>query len=127
MQHEAVPKVRGYAYSGSDDLNQVGWYIKNSGGETKPVGLLLPNELGLYDMSGNVREWCEDDWHGNYNGAPKYSRAWIDSPKRTTNRVVRGGFHFTYAVYCRAANRDHAHADYSNGNIGFRLVFAPRE
>ena len=115
----------GYEYAGSDDLNQVGWRRENSGKETKPVGLLQANELGLYDMSGNVYEWCEDDWHGNYEQALDDGSAWIDTSNRGANRVVRGGYCFNDPVYCRPAYR----ARYSPGNrflnIGFRLVFSP--
>jgi formylglycine-generating enzyme required for sulfatase activity len=87
---------QGYEYCGSDDLRQVGWYRNNSGVETKPVGLLLSNELGLYDMSGNVGEWCEDDWHDSYDapGLPDDGSAWVDSPERGTDRVIRGGDYF---------------------------------
>lgn len=68
----------GYLYAGSDKLKQVGWYVGNSADGTKPVGLKMPNELGLYDMSGNLWEWCEDDWHDEYRGAPTNGSAWID-------------------------------------------------
>jgi len=120
-----------YEYAGSDDLKQVGWYDKNSGGETKPVGLLLPNELGLYDMSGNVDEWCEDDWHGskslNDENRPLDGGAWIDGltkDKRAAYRVLRGGGYFYSAGSCRPAYR----ISYGPGDrsdfLGFRLVFS---
>ncbi|MCR9289049.1 MAG: formylglycine-generating enzyme family protein [Bacteroidetes bacterium] len=116
---------QGYQYCGSDDLKQVGWYRDNSGGETKPVGLLLPNELGLYDMSGNVFEWCEDDWHSNYNSLnrPDDGSPWIDSP-RNTRRVVRGGYYFLNPFLCRPTHR----YDRSGRGVnffGFRVVFFP--
>jgi len=114
---------QGYEYCGSDDLKQVGWYVKNSGLETKPVGLLIPNELGLYDMSGNVYEWCEDDWHSDYK-SPEISvngEAWINN--RGIYRVVRGGFCYGDSVSCGPSRRDHYSPDYHDDDIGFRLVF----
>lgn len=116
---------QGYEYCGSDDLKQVGWYRENSGNETKPVGLLYPNELGLYDMSGNVYEWCEDDWHEDYDkpNRPDDGSAWIDVPDRGATRVVRGGNYFNSSVGCRPAYRfpDPPGIRY----IGFRVVFSP--
>ena len=118
---------RGYTYCGSDDLKQVAWYAANSGNETKPVGLLLPNQLGLYDMSGNVYEWCEDDWHKDYNSKdrPDDGSAWLDTPNRGAYRVLRGGGCFFSPVHCRPAYRRSNSPDFRNGNIGFRLVFSP--
>ena len=116
------------AYCGSDDLKQVGWYNVNSGGETKPVGLLLPNELGLYDMSGNVYEWCEDDWHIDYkDDPPTDGSAWVDGTNpadRADYRVLRGGSYFFIAGYCRPAYRDFNWPDIRYDFIGFRLVFS---
>ena len=119
---------QGYEYSGSDDLKQVGWFDGNSGGETKPVGLLQANELGIYDMSGNVREWCEDDWHSDYNAPdrPDDGSAWIDVPNRGANRVVRGGYYFNDPVYCRPAYRINISPAYRFDSLGFRLVFSPQ-
>ena len=70
----------------------MGWYAANAGNGTQAVGQLLENELGLFDMSGNVYEWCEDDFHDNYEGAPVDGSAWIDQPKRAR-----------YAACCAAA------------------------
>jgi len=119
---------QGYEYIGSDDLKQVGWCNGNSGGETKPVGLLQANELGLYDMSGNVYEWCEDDWHSDYNDSdrPDNGNAWIDRPSRGAYRVVRGGNYFFNPVNCRPANRYPYSPDFRYDGIGFRLVFSPQ-
>ncbi|MCB0634137.1 MAG: formylglycine-generating enzyme family protein [Saprospiraceae bacterium] len=113
---------QGYLFSGSDKLKQVSWYDDNSNGETQEVGLLLLNELGLYDMSGNVYEWCEDDYHDNYQKAPGDAKAWIDLPKRGALRVLRGGSYFDIAVGCRCTNRNADRPDSHVNDIGFRLV-----
>ena len=116
-----------YLYAGSDKLSEVGWYNKNSGEETQSVGQLLPNELGLYDLSGNVWEWCEDDWHDDYKGAPVDGSAWIDAPKRGTYRVNRGGGWIHDARYCRVSYRNYNSPGNRDINIGFRLVLSPSQ
>ena len=119
---------QGYEYAGSDDLKQVGWYRENSGQETKPVGLLLPNELGLYDLNGNIDEWCEDESHHsqefNSEERPLDGSAWADDHANTTNsHIVRGGRFSFSAKYCRLTHRT-ARNIYDNWGIGFRLVFS---
>ena len=116
---------QGYKFCGSDDIKQVGWYRDNSGRETKPVGLLLPNELGIYDMSGNVWEWCEDDYHSNFKVAPPNGKPWIDRPDRAVYRVLRGGNYFDDAGNCRPTSRDYYSPGARDGGIGFRVVLAP--
>ena len=111
-----------YLYAGSDKLSEVGWYDDNAGNGTKVVGQLLENELGLFDMSGNVYEWCEDDYHDNYEGAPLDGSAWIDRPKRGGSRVLRGGAWGGAARRCRVSDRNHLAPVVRNDFVGFRLV-----
>lgn len=112
-------------YCGSTHLDEVGWYNENSYNETKAVGLKLPNELGLYDMSGNVWEWCEDDWYSDYKNAPTDGSARVDSPERSRYRVLRGGCFFYLPDYCRAASRNRWHPEDRFIIIGFRLALSP--
>ena len=112
----------GYLYAGSDKLKDVGWYRENSGGETHPVGEKLPNELGLYDLSGNVWEWCEDDWHDNYTGAPQDGSAWVDAGSRGSSRGNRGGSWNDGALRCRVSGRCHHSPGLRVNALGFRLA-----
>jgi formylglycine-generating enzyme required for sulfatase activity len=112
---------KGFVYAGSNKLKEVGWYYQNSHGETKPVGMKFPNELGLYDMSGNVWEWCADVWHDNYKGAPKDGSAWLEGGEQNW-RVVRGGSWLYYDFYCRVSYRNDYLADFRFNYIGFRFA-----
>jgi len=113
-------QASGYAYAGSNYLPEVGWYKKNSQGQTHPVGRKHPNALGLYDMSGNVDEWCEDVWHDNYKGAPQDGSAWIEDGDESI-RVVRGGSWSNVYVSSRAADRYRSDAFNRSDDVGFRL------
>ncbi len=116
--------AEGYKYAGSDRLKDVGWFASNSGSETKPVGQKQPNQLGIHDMSGNVWEWCEDDWHSDYKGAPEDGTAWINHSNRGTYRVNRGGSWLSTAQNCRAAYRYFNSPGYRYDYIGFRLALS---
>ncbi len=110
-----------FLYAGSDKPDAVAWHDGNSGGGTHPVGQLQPNQLGLYDMSGNVYEWCADDWHGNYDGAPTDGSAW-KSGGDSSRRVLRGGSWFNVAGYARVAFRNRNYSFNRHYYFGFRLA-----
>jgi hypothetical protein len=116
----AGTRSRYYTGDKEEDLDQSGWYSKNSGGRTHPVGEKKPNGWGLYDMHGNVWEWVEDDWHDNYKGAPNNGSAWVDKP-RGSYRVIRGGGWRHDAQYCRSATRYDAWPGLRHNYAGFRL------
>ena len=93
-------KSLGYKYAGSNNINDIAWYSTNTNGITKPVATKLPNELGLYDMSGNVYEWCYD-WYGSYSTAQTNPTG----PATGTKRVSRGGCCGFASTYCRVSCR----------------------
>ena len=107
-----------FEYSGSNTLDEVSWFKGNSGGKTHPVGKKKPNELGLYDMSGNVWEWCSD-WQGDY---PRQLEKDPQGAKSGTVRILRGCGWNDAAESSRSAYRDGGTPAYSNHVIGFRLV-----
>jgi formylglycine-generating enzyme required for sulfatase activity len=97
--------------------------------ETTPVGQFLPNAFGLYDMHGQVWEWCEDKWHEDYQGAPQDGSAWIDHNNRSQigRSLVRGGSWFNNPYFCRSAYRNNTPCDDFSNNFGFRVVCVSRK
>ena len=112
---------RHYKYSGSNNIFDVAWYEINTGGSTHAVGTKTANELGIYDMSGNVWEWCSD-WDGDYSAGAQTNP---QGPSSGSDRVLRGGGWSSFARYCRVSYRDCNPPDYSYSRLGLRLVLVP--
>ena len=131
-------------------LDGIAWYSGNSGvgfeldnGEdssgwpekqyehrragTRVVAQKAPNAWGLYDMLGNVYEWCADHWHGNYEKAPSDGSAWSGANRGAAGRVIRGGSWSFDARYVRAASRDFRHPDFRDDDLGFRCARVQRD
>jgi len=102
------------------DLDIVGWYKDNSSKTTHPVGTKTANKWGLYDMHGNVWEWCRDYYHDNYIGAPKNSRAWLIPAG--PQQVIRGGSWSNESDACRSTNRGSRYPADMETNLGFRII-----
>ena len=113
-------KSRGYQYSGSNNLSDVAWYDDNSGNKTHAVGTKQPNELGIYDMSGNVSEWCQD-WYGEYNSSSQVNPTGANSG---SYRVGRGGCWGSGARRFHSSCRGCGTPGGRYNNIGLRLVLS---
>ena len=112
-------RSKDYKFSGSDRLDEVGWYEENMEGMTgpRPVGLKKSNKLGIYDMSGNVWEWCEDLYGSYSSGNPT-------GPDSGSCRVFRGGCCYNGERNCRSSNRSDCWPVLRDFNLGFRLALS---
>ena len=116
-------KSKGYTYSGSNTIGNVAWYYDNRGKTTHEVGTKQANELGIYDMTGNVMEWCQD-WYGE-TYYEKSSTTDPQGPASGTSRVLRGGSWGSGAQSCRVAYRIYFNPGGRFNDDGLRLVLAP--
>jgi formylglycine-generating enzyme required for sulfatase activity len=111
-------QTHNYTYSGSNNIDEVAWYATNAGNTTHTVGAKVCNELGLFDMSGNVFEWCWDI----YGGYPTDDQTDPHGPASGSYRVTRGGCWWTDAGLCTVSNRSGTNATNIGNNLGFRVV-----
>ena len=120
-------KTHGYLYSGSNDIDDVAWYSGNSGYAgsnlkySHPVGAKDANELGIYDMSGNVSEWCQD-WDGAYSNNPQTNPG---GPEAGRARIIRGGCYIGEARDCRVSHRSSYPPSSPSVTVGLRLALGP--
>ena len=113
-------KSRHTQYSGSSRSDDVAWYKDNSGYNTQPVKTKQPNELGIYDMTGNVCEWCQD-WFGDYSS---YAQTNPTGASSGSFRVLRGGCWYYSPRYCRSSCRGSTTPEHSDYFLGLRLVLS---
>jgi formylglycine-generating enzyme required for sulfatase activity len=130
----------GFQFSGSNDIDAVAWYDKNSGGpreagfwerrprsnhlpgtETHDVSLKAPNQLGIYDMSGNVWEWCQDCFTRDTSTIPTDGTPFVGG---SSDRILRGGCHHNWAIHCTVSKRYEIVAGYRDECVGFRLALS---
>jgi formylglycine-generating enzyme required for sulfatase activity len=109
----------GFRFSGSNDIDAVAWYDRKHGDHSQPVAQKAPNQLGIYDMSGNVWEWCQDVFSRDVSSIPG------DGTPRVglgAERIIRGGCFHNWAIHCTVSKRYEIGREYHDGCIGFRIV-----
>jgi formylglycine-generating enzyme required for sulfatase activity len=117
----------GYEFPGGNELDELGWYVENSGGKTREVGGKAPNELGVHDLCGNCYEWCFDFWeHSYYEEFARRTAVNPSGPITGVKKVIRGGSYQSQKSYCRVSYRDDHAMEKKRPFIGFRLVQSSR-
>ncbi|MBI3193580.1 MAG: SUMF1/EgtB/PvdO family nonheme iron enzyme [Ignavibacteriae bacterium] len=117
-----IHNMDNYTYSGSNTIEEVAWYNNNSDGSTHRKGTKKANQLGIFDMSGNVWEWCSDWYHTSYTGAPTDGNSWDTQQNGYPTRIVRGGSWELSSTFCRVTQRNGASPGDRFSNLGFRYV-----
>ncbi len=118
---------KGYKYAGSDNLDEVAWTVANADGKSHPVASKKPNELGLYDMSGNLYEWCEDKYLMYDGSEPQYSQKMLKSDIKREFHIERGGCWDQGPTMCRVSYRHAGNYTHMYAYDGFRIALtAPK-
>lgn len=113
-------KTKGTFFAGGNTIGEVGWYVDNADGRTHPVATKVPNELGLYDMTGNVWEWVWDYYSENYYQNPAVPNP--QGPATGTYRVMRGGAWYNYGNYAQVVTRQNHDPGFRQNSVGFRVA-----
>lgn len=113
--------VKKWLYAGDADLKKVAWFSNNSTRRLHPVGQKRPNQAGIFDLCGNVWEWCHD-WYDPRAYSSGFNAVNPSGPVRGSLRALRGGSVSNNASHCRIANRSSRYPDYRDGNVGFRVA-----
>jgi formylglycine-generating enzyme len=111
----------GFRFSGSNDIDAVAWYDRRHGDHTQPVAQKAPNQLGIYDMSGNVWEWCQDVFTRDVSSIPGDGTAFVGNG---AERILRGGCFHNWAMHCTVSKRYEIARESHDGCIGFRIVLS---
>jgi sulfatase modifying factor 1 len=111
----------GFRFSGNNDIDAVAWYERKHGDHTQPVAQKAPNQLGIYDMSGNVWEWCQDVFTRDVSSIPGDGTPFVG---HGAERVLRGGCFHNWAMHCTVSKRYEIGHEYHDGCIGFRIVLS---
>lgn len=117
----------GFTFSGSNDPATVAWFEENADGAPRHPGLKQPNALGIYDLTGNVAEWCSD-WYGEYSGESQHNPTGASMPPSPSRQkhVARGGSYLSARYYLRNTWRDAKYSSYEGNDIGIRLVMSTK-
>jgi formylglycine-generating enzyme len=111
----------GFRFSGSNDIDAVAWYDRKHGDHTQPVAQKAPNQLGIFDMSGNVWEWCQDVFTRDVSSIPGDGTPYVGLE---AERVLRGGCFHNWAIHCTVSKRYEIAREYHDGCIGFRIMLS---
>ena len=115
---------KGYTYSGSNKLDDVGWYWQNAEEQIHPVGAKQPNEIGIYDMTGNAWEWCTDNYEDLFPAPEADSVKTGMEEEQPPQKILRGGSWYSYKEYCTLNYLSSGNKEYKYTHIGFRLVWS---
>jgi formylglycine-generating enzyme required for sulfatase activity len=120
----AGTQSRFYWGNNAEEIGNHAWFVDNSGNISHQVGQKIPNAWGLYDVSGNIWEWCSDVQHKNHDGSPTDRISWDDNPENSKHSFCRGGSWDNHPPDCRSSRRIALNKDFVGPNVGVRVVYS---